>query len=108
MEVIEEIRDCIQDLQDPSCLNNGDIIDKGSDIESAILVACLVIAKPRDPQKALFDAYEQVKIFRKEKNKLEEQRYLEYIKKHPKMQKSISFPENNSLIQQLVELDEEV
>lgn len=85
IEILTEIRDGIYELQDPSALNNMDIIDKGNDIENAILVACLVIAKPDEPQKALAAAYEQVEKFRREQDKSSEEKYKEFCKEHPEL-----------------------
>ena len=85
IKILTEIRDGVYELQDPSALNNMDIIDKGNDIENAILAACIVIANPSDPQKALAAAYEQVEKFRCEQDRRSEEKYKEFCKEHPEL-----------------------
>ena len=107
LNLLIEIKDALDKFDSIDTVSGGELQDTLDSIMNAILSVGLLITQPKDPHKALFDAYEQVRIFRREQNKREQQIYDDYLNKHPEMQKMISYPKNNSLIQQLVALDKE-
>ncbi len=94
METLSDIQDTVSDLQ-VLLGDTSDVFDKGVDIENAILAACLVIAKPSNPQKALADAFKQVEKFMKNKTEQETKKRMEDIKRTREYFRSLSDDETD-------------